>query len=46
MTIVPPDTDIAEVEPGWHWYLDRLAAALAASHAGLGAVLFNTELYL
>jgi hypothetical protein len=32
MTIVPPDTDIAEVGPGWHWYLDRLAAALAASH--------------
>ena len=27
--IVPPDMDIAEVGPGWHWYLDRLAAALA-----------------
>ena len=24
--IVPPDMDIAEVGPGWHWYLDRLAA--------------------
>lgn len=27
--IVPTDMDIAEVGPGWHWYLDRLAATLA-----------------
>ncbi|MGH3983711.1 MAG: SRPBCC family protein [Pseudonocardiaceae bacterium] len=27
---VPTDLDIAEVGPGWHWYLDRLAATLAS----------------
>lgn len=27
--ILPTDMDIAEVGPGWHWYLDRLAATLA-----------------
>ena len=26
--IVPTDMDITEVGPGWHWYLDRLAATL------------------
>lgn len=26
---VPPEMDITEVGPGWHWYLDRLIAAVA-----------------
>jgi uncharacterized protein YndB with AHSA1/START domain len=28
---MPPDMDSADVGPGWHWYLDRLAASLAGA---------------
>ncbi len=28
---VPPEMDTADVGPGWHWYLDRLAASLAST---------------
>jgi len=28
---VPPEMNMADVGPGWHWYLDRLAASLAGA---------------
>ncbi|MGH3913621.1 MAG: SRPBCC family protein [Pseudonocardiaceae bacterium] len=29
--IVPSEMNLADVGPGWHWYLDRLAASLTSA---------------